>query len=1695
MTDPNGTIPAPLKPPGAWFRELPEGYVAPPEGPLVQIDLQTGRVAALVAPYGECILDGRQGCWTPGMSKTGYEYAHVGSIITAEGETVRTANVGGGINHFDTSLATAASLAADHYANSATRRMIGRYMDVPDVGIMFLGSMYPGSTYMHAFEAMTSALSGDWRWIESMRDHEMVGSQLVNNPGFRPNPLRDRRPILASVSFKSAGAKVASATGCTDAATIISEWEPVVLDRHVANPTSPLVERITTVEAITASLMLRMVDEPVMAPPDPVNIMDLDDDGDEGEDWAEELADLTNDECRGCRGVGCERCGWLGYTGPDDEAMVAALRDNEAMVAKMFSRRPKATLDRPRDGDGDGFVYDGTPRERPYNPLTDLLGSAVSSDILKRAASGDRAARAKVQERAVANFDMAAKKREAITPRKLAEATLGPRPKDPAGARSWDTVARNVEGVHSIKSRGAAARADDPDRRPGGGNPIAGRKPATPTEVAVDRAAKAKGRVTKAEARRSRGGADLPTTDTPEPLITLPDSAKNPAARRKSTMPDDISPVPEVRREGANRGTDPVLRFSVSDNAIATIKATRDAEDQPETLAVFVDRQDNGKYRMEFVDRDTLGDGMAVSEIDGVTFAIPAEDARQMEGLRLEQPTWGGGVAFVGRNDPTTEDADVVKAEWSDRPRPKKAQFKLPAEDRFTSWDDERLTQRMDTLNEFISTGGRGFTQPTGGSARTEFERRGIERLAIAKEMESRGLDVPEPDTSDPDFPEAPQAPEATVPEDVTPVPEPRREAANNPFATSDTTDETGGPIRDFVKGVSDAIKAPISAPDEERNSGSPIVRQVGNGGTPVDSIGDRGTQRPQIPNPLATPTPGASGPDRTARNPGAPGSPTPLEVMEARGAPADQMADARGAQWERERGLLPADYGATLPLTNEDGAPPIKSYDDPRVDWDPREKAWKLASPVGTPRPDEVAAQRSLLEERLSTIPGVDQPDARAEALNEILAAAHKDYPLLTTKGLHNSRGDDKDEWSLEREALHDQFVAEVIERLEAAGVPKDRVALFTGGLPGSGKSYSLKKGQRADRLKSVVWELGDPNPPEVPEGFTLYVAVNSDYVKEFMAERGFNTGIEGLKPMEEASFMHSESSFVGERLEAELAQLGYNIAFDGTMGDERVVRAKLAMIDEQGYAKPKAVFANITLAESAASAAARYRKKANTPLGGRFVPSSVAKDNSSRMGNLSMNADTMNFLISEGLFDEAIIIDNRGVSNSQAESVSELDPDFPVPAFKADELGLRWDTKTGKVLDPEHAELRVESFAEIEGIAAGGKWTAYDGETVTKTGPGGYPPRSVERVRRMDGVAPGGDGTKDNPFDINDVNTAAILLAEGEHQIKLDNPTEVATLMDRLQQLVMEAKAAGRQAPTYDLCRVTVPKASLFCAENKGYKRIQMPQLSTNAPTPGSVADRLLAQQQVAAFREGRDIPDEINLSGLFMDHLRSLGIGVKEGHKTPAQSLRATQNELNGTKVAGMVDWKKGAQEAAPIIAELTQRLDAGDISPADFIAEARKTKAKIPKKGTDAELIAAIRPQAVWKPRQIITTSDNYIVDGHHGWASDVAIDYGSGEEVMVESYQIDGDIIEILKLAEQWASAMGSPPQGAGTYGPDGLTDDQRAYRRRRRAAGWGGWGFLDSALAQSPPTPEEIGGIAPAPESAPGGAAAVPVAV
>ncbi len=178
---------ATFAPPAEWFHQTPDWLDPTWENGLVQID-DRGRVAALVAPYRECILDGSRDCWTAPPSPTGYEFAHVGAVKAADGRMVRVANIGGGVPHYDPTQPTAMSPAVDHYANSATRLMVGRYHDRPDLGgIVFLGSMWPGTTPADVITARASAISGDWRWVDSLKGYDFAGSQIVNNPGFRPN--------------------------------------------------------------------------------------------------------------------------------------------------------------------------------------------------------------------------------------------------------------------------------------------------------------------------------------------------------------------------------------------------------------------------------------------------------------------------------------------------------------------------------------------------------------------------------------------------------------------------------------------------------------------------------------------------------------------------------------------------------------------------------------------------------------------------------------------------------------------------------------------------------------------------------------------------------------------------------------------------------------------------------------------------------------------------------------------------------------------------------------------------------------------------------------------------------------------------------------------------------------------------------------------------------------------------------------------------------------------------------------------------------------------------------------------------------------------------------------------------------------------------------------------------------------------
>lgn len=229
-------------------------------------------------------------------------------------------------------------------------------------------------------------------------------------------------------------------------------------------------------------------------------------------------------------------------------------------------------------------------------------------------------------------------------------------------------------------------------------------------------------------------------------------------------------------------------------------------------------------------------------------------------------------------------------------------------------------------------------------------------------------------------------------------------------------------------------------------------------------------------------------------------------------------------------------------------------------------------------------------------------------------------------------------------------------------------------------------------------------------------------------------------------------------------------------------------------------------------------------------------------------------------------------------------------------------------------------------------------------------------------------GSGTVEDPINVGG-NTllAAKLLAEGKH-IRLNKVHEVGTLIRHLQAVVEDARSRGETAPNYDLCRVSVPKTNLFCAESKGIPRASMPQFS-GQPLPGSPAEQFYDAQR-----------GEADLSAAFRAELVRRGVAI-ERKTVAAAFLKASQAELDGPKVAGM-----------------SKAMEQGLV------------------------------PEA-----SIFVTRDGYIIDGHHRWASKVAIDTHGGElgRQTMEVEMLDMEIGEALAFANAYTREMGIRPKGLG----------------------------------------------------------------
>lgn len=227
-------------------------------------------------------------------------------------------------------------------------------------------------------------------------------------------------------------------------------------------------------------------------------------------------------------------------------------------------------------------------------------------------------------------------------------------------------------------------------------------------------------------------------------------------------------------------------------------------------------------------------------------------------------------------------------------------------------------------------------------------------------------------------------------------------------------------------------------------------------------------------------------------------------------------------------------------------------------------------------------------------------------------------------------------------------------------------------------------------------------------------------------------------------------------------------------------------------------------------------------------------------------------------------------------------------------------------------------------------------------------------------------GTGTKADPFRCgSNIQLAAKLLSEG-HYIRLKQPDQVATLIDKMDQQIQAAVALGEKAPVFDLCKVTAKGTNLFCQDTLGIPRVKMPQMR-GVPVPGSYAATLKAGKKSG----------KVDLSADFIEHLKKQGIAT-ELTKVRASHLRASQNQIVGARVVQLI---KETQAGTRDLRE---------------------------------------------KP--IFVTRDNYVVDGHHHWAAIVGHGYAKNKDMQIPVYKLDMEIGQALAMANEFTKKSGLAPK-------------------------------------------------------------------
>ena len=208
--------------------------------------------------------------------------------------------------------------------------------------------------------------------------------------------------------------------------------------------------------------------------------------------------------------------------------------------------------------------------------------------------------------------------------------------------------------------------------------------------------------------------------------------------------------------------------------------------------------------------------------------------------------------------------------------------------------------------------------------------------------------------------------------------------------------------------------------------------------------------------------------------------------------------------------------------------------------------------------------------------------------------------------------------------------------------------------------------------------------------------------------------------------------------------------------------------------------------------------------------------------------------------------------------------------------------------------------------------------------------------------------------------------------------------TDINKVKQIVDDAKAKGEPMPDINLCDVTVPGTNLYCDGNLGIKRKAMPQFK-GKPVPGSKAEKMPLNKD-----------GEVDTEPVFREMLKEKGITTKQT-EVPADQLKATQSELGGDKVIGMM----GALEENPQHPSITG---------------------------------------------PIYVSRDGYVIDGHHRWAAIVAYNAQHPDaQIPMKCEVIDMDIKDAIPMCNEFAQNIGIAAKKQGeTTGKAGEEQPKKA---------------------------------------------------